>query len=102
MNVSTAKDRVVKDLSGRPVPAQFSVDPTDPFWARLIAAGDIVEIKADPTPAESSPAPSAGSTASSTTAPSNSVSSNSASTTPTPAASAASVALSPAKKDSGS
>ncbi|WP_162993505.1 hypothetical protein [Asaia bogorensis] len=97
MNVSTAKDRVVKDLSGKPVPAQFSVDPTDPFWARLIAAGDIVEIKADPTPSESSATPAAGSTASSTTAPS-----NSASTTPSPAASAASAASSPAKKDSGS
>ena len=49
VNVTTAKGRIVKDTRGNKVPAQFSVNPDDPFWARLMAAGDIVEIKTDVT-----------------------------------------------------
>ncbi|NVN45148.1 hypothetical protein HW537_14740 [Asaia siamensis] len=49
VNVTTAPERIVKDVRGNKVPAQFSVNPDDPFWARLMAAGDIVEIKTDAT-----------------------------------------------------
>ncbi|WP_336718532.1 hypothetical protein [Asaia bogorensis] len=47
VNVTTVPERIVKDARGNKVPAQFSVNPDDPFWARLMAAGDIVEIKTD-------------------------------------------------------
>lgn len=47
VNVTTAPERIVKDMRGNKVPAQFSVNPDDPFWARLMAAGDIVAIGKD-------------------------------------------------------
>lgn len=47
VNVTTAPERIVKDTRGNKVPVQFSVNPDDPFWARLMAAGDIVEIGKD-------------------------------------------------------
>jgi len=62
VNVTTAPDRIVKDTRGNKVPAQFSVDPHDPFWARLIAAGDVVEIRADTVKQASDAAASAPAT----------------------------------------
>jgi len=70
VNVTTAPDRIVKDTRGNKVPAQFSVNPHDPFWARLIAAGDVVEVKPDATkPASEPPAATTPSTTPTATAP---------------------------------
>jgi len=45
--VTTAAGRVVKDPRGGAVPDKFWVETDDPFWSRLVAAGDVIETTAD-------------------------------------------------------
>jgi hypothetical protein len=52
MRVVPAPDRLVRDpQTGRQVDADgITIEPTDLYWARLLADGDVVEAPADPAP----------------------------------------------------
>ena len=67
--VRAAEDRRVVTPAGAAVPAGgFRVDPRDPWWARALASGDVVELreadvaalkvdkKAETSPAQTAPA----------------------------------------------
>ncbi|GBQ08935.1 DUF2635 domain-containing protein [Saccharibacter floricola] len=48
LTVRTAEGRRIVTPTGSAVPtAGFQVDPRDPWWARALASGDIVEMNAD-------------------------------------------------------
>ena len=67
--VAPAKGRRVVTPQGVCVPEKFRINPRDPYWARALRDGDIVEVDASDAKASAiaAPAPSASAVAASAT-----------------------------------
>ena len=67
--VAPAKGRRVVTPQGVSVPEKFKINPRDPYWARALRDGDIVEVDASDAKASAiaAPAPSASAVAASAT-----------------------------------
>lgn len=56
IEVQAAEGRLVKDAEGRTRKGAWKVEEHDPFWAPLLACGDIVKTQAAPAKAATAPA----------------------------------------------